>query len=61
MGRMRRGWQLSKESWAVVKGDRSLLVFPIVAGLGTLILVAAFGGAALGVLESSTPLAIVIG
>jgi hypothetical protein len=61
MGRMRRGWQLSKESWAVVKGDRSLLVFPVVAGLGTLILVAAFGGAAAGVLPSSTPLAIVLG
>ena len=61
MGRMRRGWQLSKESWAVVKGDRSLLVFPVIAGLGTLILVAAFGGAALGVLPSSTPVAIVLG
>ena len=61
MGRMRRGWQLSKESWAVVKGDRSLLVFPVLAGLGTLILVAVFGGAAAGVLPSSTPLAIVIG
>ena len=61
MGRMQRGWQLSKESWAVVKGDRSLLVFPVIAGLGTLILVAAFGGAALGVLPSSTPVAIVLG
>ena len=61
MGRMRRGWQLSKESWAVVKGDRSLLVFPVIAGLGTLILVAAFGGAALACWSRAPPLAIVLG
>ena len=28
MGRMGRGWALSKESWAIVRADRSLLVFP---------------------------------
>jgi Family of unknown function (DUF6159) len=61
MGRIGRGWQLSKESWAIVKADRSLLVFPVVAGIGALIAVAAFGGAGAGVYSTSEPLAIVIG
>lgn len=61
MGRIGRGWQLSKESWAIVKADRSLLVFPVVAGIGALIAVAAFGGAGAGLYSTSAPLAIVIG
>jgi hypothetical protein len=61
MGRIARGWQLSKESWAVVKADRSLLVFPVFAGIAALITVAAFGGAAAGLYSSSAPAAIVLG
>ena len=61
MGRIGRGWQLSKESWAIVKADRSLLVFPVVAGIGALIAVAAFGGAGAGLYSTSEPLAIAIG
>jgi hypothetical protein len=61
MGRIGRGWQLSKESWAIVKADRSLLVFPVVAGIGALIAVAAFGGAGAGLYSTSEPLAIVVG
>src|SRR5262245_58689197 len=60
MGRIGRGWQLSKESWAVIRADRSLLVFPVFAGLSALIAVAAFGGAAAGLYSSSAPVAIVI-
>ena len=60
MGRMGRGWALSKESWAIVKADRSLLVFPIIAGIGALIAVAAFGGAGAGLYSTSAPLAIAI-
>ncbi|MFM9128074.1 MAG: hypothetical protein ACKOTA_11120 [Solirubrobacterales bacterium] len=30
-GRIRHGWELAKQSWRVVKGDRSLLVFPLVS------------------------------
>ena len=60
MGRMGRGWALSKESWAIVKADRSLLVFPVVAGIGALIAVAAFGGAGAGLYSTSTPLAIAV-
>lgn len=59
-GRIGRGWQLSKESWAIVKADRSLLVFPVVAGLGALVCVAAFGGAGAALYDTSAPLAIVV-
>jgi Family of unknown function (DUF6159) len=30
-GRISRGWALAKKSWAVLKSDRSLLLFPIVS------------------------------
>ena len=43
-GRIRRGWELAKQSWRVVKGDRSLLTFPIVSiGLGLVVAVLFFG------------------
>ena len=63
MGRIGRGWQMSKQSWAIVKADRSLLVFPFVAGVCALIVAVVFGGAAYGVYDvsDSEPLAIVIG
>ena len=37
MGRFGRGWALTKESWAVVRNDRSLLVFPVVGGVCALL------------------------
>jgi hypothetical protein len=60
MGRIGRGWQLSKESWAIVRSDRTLLVFPVFAGIGALITVAVFGGAGAGLYSTSAPLAIAI-
>lgn len=60
MGRISRGWQLTKESWSVIRADRSLLVFPVVAGIAALVFAAAFGGGALALLDTSTPLAIVL-
>jgi hypothetical protein len=60
MGRIGRGWQLSKESWAIVTADHSLLVFPVFAGIGALLTVAVFGGAGAGLYSTSAPLAIVI-
>lgn len=33
MGRIRRGWALSKQSWEILKKDRSLIFFPILASL----------------------------
>ncbi len=44
MGRIGRGWQLTKQSWAIVKRDRSLMVFPAVGGAGALILAVLIGG-----------------
>jgi hypothetical protein len=43
MGRMRRGWELTKTSWRVLRSDRSLAVFPVLGGLTALLLAAAFG------------------
>jgi hypothetical protein len=41
-GRMSRGWQLAKKSWAVLRADRSLMLFPVIsffAGVGALVLI----------------------
>lgn len=43
MDRVRRGWSLTKQSWAVLRSDRSLAAFPVLGGLTTIILAAAFG------------------
>jgi hypothetical protein len=49
MGRFGRGWALAKESWTVVRSDRSLLLFPVVAGVCALVAAAVFFGAGAGV------------
>ncbi len=46
MSRLGRGWLLTKESWAIVRNDKTLLVFPVVAGYAGLIVVAIFIGLA---------------
>jgi Family of unknown function (DUF6159) len=43
MGRIQRGWELTKTSWGVLRSDRSLAVFPVLGGLAALCLGAAFG------------------
>lgn len=42
MGRISRGWQLTKQSWATLRSDSSLAAFPVLAGITTLLLGAAF-------------------
>ncbi|MBU6337825.1 MAG: hypothetical protein KGR19_08450, partial [Acidobacteria bacterium] len=43
-GRIRRGWDLAKQSWSVVRSDKSLLIFPIVSvALGLVLAVVFFG------------------
>ena len=32
-GRFRRGWDLAKQSWAILRGDRALVLFPVVSGI----------------------------
>lgn len=51
MGRIKRGWTLSKQSWAVVKSDKSLLAFPIISVVAAIITMIIFfgGGAAMAV------------
>ncbi len=49
MGRVGRGWALTKESWAVVSSDRSLLVFPVVSAVCALVVAAVFFGAGAGI------------
>jgi Family of unknown function (DUF6159) len=62
MNRIQRGWQLTKESWAVVRRDRSLVVFPVLAAISALIVAAIFvgGGVALHSSTDSEPLLIVV-
>jgi hypothetical protein len=43
VGRIRRGWDLTKTSWGVLRSDRSLGAFPVLGGLTALLLGAAFG------------------
>ena len=51
MERIKRGWKLSKQSWAVVKSDKSLLAFPIISVVAAIITMIIFfgGGAAMAV------------
>lgn len=43
MERIRRGWALTRTSWTVLRSDRSLAAFPVLAGTATILLAAAFG------------------
>ena len=53
MGRIGRGWQLAKQSWAVVKTDRSLVVFPIVSAIAGIVTAAIFFGAGVGLIAGT--------
>ena len=55
MERFKRGWKLSKQSWAVVKSDKSLLAFPIISVFAAIITMIIFfgGGAAMAAATGS--------
>lgn len=53
MERIRRGWVLTRESWAVVRADRSLLAFPAVSAVCAIVVAAVFFGLGAGVGASS--------
>jgi hypothetical protein len=61
-GRIGRGWALAKQSWAVLRGDRSLLLFPVVAAvvMAATALVVAGPGAVLAATDTATPVAYVL-
>ena len=42
MDRIRRSWRLTKASWAVLRADRELLVFPLVSFLALLVVLISF-------------------
>jgi hypothetical protein len=52
MGRMSRGWDLTKDSWAAVQADRSLLIFPVVSAIAAVIVLAIFFLGGVGVAVS---------
>ena len=55
MERFKRGWKLSKQSWAVVKSDKSLVAFPIISVFAAIITMIIFfgGGAAMAAATGS--------
>jgi hypothetical protein len=50
---MARGWALTKRSWAIVRADRSLLVFPVIAAVAGLLTALVFFGAGAGLVAAS--------
>lgn len=61
-GRIGRGWALAKQSWAVLRADRSLALFPVIAAVAMLAaaLVIAGPGVVLAATDTATPVAIVL-
>ena len=53
MGKFKRGWQLTKESWAIVRGDRSLVVFPIISAVAGILTIAVFFALGAGAVTAS--------
>ncbi len=43
MNRIRQGWALTRISWSVLRSDRSLAAFPVLAAVAALLAAAAFG------------------
>lgn len=61
-GRIGRGWALAKQSWAVLRADRSLALFPVIAGCAMLAaaLVIAGPGVVLFATDTAAPVAFVL-
>lgn len=53
MGKFKRGWQLTKESWAIVRNDRSLVVFPIISAVAGIVTIAIFFALGAGAVTAS--------
>jgi Family of unknown function (DUF6159) len=63
-GRISRGFQLAKKSWAVLRADRSLMIFPVIsffAGVCALVLVITPGAIASAAADGSSVPLIVAG
>ncbi len=44
MGRLSRGWQLTKLSFNVIRKDKEILLFPIISGIALILMAASFFG-----------------
>ena len=44
MQRLRNSWELGKVSWGVLRSDKTLVLFPILSGIATLVVVGVLGG-----------------
>lgn len=42
MGRMATSWKLMKQSWGVLRGDKELMLFPVVSAIASLVVMAVF-------------------
>lgn len=42
MGRFARSWELGKQSWRVLKGDKQLVLFPLISAVSCLLVLASF-------------------
>ncbi len=50
MGRIGRGWELTKKSWSVVRSQRSLLVFTLISVAAAIVCAAVFFGIGAGLI-----------
>ena len=54
MSRIRRGWALTKKSWALLNEHRELIRFPLYGGVATILLAIVFLGPGLYLLDKDT-------
>lgn len=57
-GRFRNGWALACESFRVLRADKQLLLFPLLSGIASILVIASFVGAifASGIVEEKQPM-----
>jgi hypothetical protein len=55
MGKMRRGWQLTKKSWALLNEHRTLLQFPLYGAAATIVCAVIVVGPGLYLIDEGTP------
>ena len=49
------GWNLSKQSWQVLKLDKELILFPLLSGIACLLVTASFAVPVLALVEVDRP------
>lgn len=54
MSRIRRGWELTKKSWAVLRDNRELIRFPLYGGVATIVMAIIVVGPGLYLIEDDS-------